>query len=171
MSQPVNRQSPLPVFFPVSLWKLTLMSVCTVGLYQIHWFYWNWRLIKQRERRRLSPPWRSMTGLLFAFPLFRRILREEDNRPRRVLLEVLLFLLWTYLSLAAYAPTPWTLVSLASVIPLLPIQAAANAMNIKASPGHDSNSRFSSWNIVAIVVGGTLLTLNLLMLAFYLAKA
>lgn len=41
MTHLTDHKPPQPVFFPVSLWKLALMSVCTVGLYQIHWFYWN----------------------------------------------------------------------------------------------------------------------------------
>lgn len=169
--QPVDHKLPQPVFFPVSLWKLTVMSLCTVGLYQVHWFYWNWRLIKQREGRRLSPPWRSVTGILFALPLFRRISREEGDNPSRFAFAVLLFLLWAGLSVVAYAPGPWALVSLASVLPLLPMQAAANAINSRAAPGHNPNSRIVGWNLVALVVGGGLLALNLLGTALYVSQA
>jgi hypothetical protein len=34
------------MFFPVSLFKLTVMSLFTLGLYEIYWFYRNWQLIK-----------------------------------------------------------------------------------------------------------------------------
>lgn len=33
-------------FFTASTLKLVLMSVCTLGLYELYWFYKNWVLIK-----------------------------------------------------------------------------------------------------------------------------
>ena len=38
-----------PPFFAVSLLKLTVLSLCTFGVYELFWFYRNWRLIKLRE--------------------------------------------------------------------------------------------------------------------------
>src|SRR5690606_32772147 len=171
MSYTTDKNLTQPIFFPVSLWKLTLMSVCTVGLYQVYWFYGNWCLVKRRERRGLSAPWRSVLGILFAYPLFRRISRAAGNHPRLAFVAVLAFLLWVGLSLAAYAPPPWAVVSLASVVPLLPMQAAANAVNTRAAPNHTPNSRVQGWNIVALVVGGPLALLNLLGLVLHLAQA
>jgi hypothetical protein len=37
-------------YFAVSLLKLTVMSVCTFGIYELYWFYKNWRLIMEREK-------------------------------------------------------------------------------------------------------------------------
>ena len=170
MSHTTDKNSQ-PIFFPVSLWKLALMSVCTLGLYQVYWFYGNWRLVKLRERRRLSAPWRSVFGVLFAYPLFRRISRAAGNHRGLVCLAVLAFLVWVGLSLAAYAPLPWAVVSLASVVPLLPMQAVANIVNIRATPDHISNSRIQGWNIVALVLGGPLALLNLLGFALHWAQA
>ena len=168
MSYPTCK-SPQPIFFPVSLWKLGLLSVCTVGLYQVYWFYWNWRLIKQRERRKISPPWRSLIAVLFALPLFRRIWREASSGATHKALFLAAFAVWFTLTLVVYAPLPWAVLSLASVLPLLPVQAVANAVNARAAPGHDPNSRFRGWNIVALAVGGSLVGLNVLGLALYAA--
>ena len=160
-----------PIFFAVSLWKVALMSVCTVGLYQVYWFYSNWRLVKLRERRRLSAPWRSVLGILFAYPLFQRISRAAGSHRKLICLAVVAFLLWVGLSLVVYAPLPWAVVSLASVVPLLPMQAVANSVNLRAAPGHIPNSRIRGWNILALVVGGPLALLNLLGFALHWAQA
>jgi len=157
---------PQPMFFPVSVGKLALLSVCTFGLYQTYWFYWNWRLVKHREARRLSPPWRSVLGVLYALPIFRRIARQSGSR-RHVALALVAFLPWAGLSLATYGPIPWAALSLASVLPLLPMQAAANAINARVAPGHDRNAGLHGWNVVAIVLGGALAALNLLGLLLY----
>ena len=39
------------VFFPVSVSKLVLMYMVTLGLYQLYWFYKNWMVIREREER------------------------------------------------------------------------------------------------------------------------
>lgn len=160
---------PRPVFFPVSIGKLAVMSICTFGLYQIYWFYWNWRLIKVRENRRLSPPWRSVLGLVFALPLFRRMAQPAGRFG--VAVACACFMAWVVLSLASYGPAPWAAATLASVGPLLPLQALANRTNAEHAPGHAPNRKLRGWNIVAVVLGGLLVALSLLGLAVSAAQA
>jgi hypothetical protein len=31
-----------PMYFPVSRLKLAVMSTCTLGIYELYWFYKNW---------------------------------------------------------------------------------------------------------------------------------
>ena len=145
------------------------MSVCTFGLYQVYWFYWNWRLIKYREGRHLSPPWRSVLGLVFALPLFRRM--SQPTGRYGLALAGVCFLAWSVLTLASYGPAPWAVLTLGSVAPLLPLQVLANRVNAKHSPGHIPNRRLSGWNIVAVVFGGLLVALSLLGLALSAAQA
>ncbi|GAB6197548.1 hypothetical protein [Lysobacter xanthus] len=167
MSQPSSLK-PQPEFFPVSVGKLAIMSVCTLGLYQIYWFYWNWRLLKRRENRSLSAPWRSVLGLFFAFPLFRRMARPAGRLGSAVALAC--FIAWVGLSLVGYGPMPLAALTFASVLPLLPMQAFANRSNALSTPEH-RNSKLRGWNIVAVVFGGLLVLLNLLALAVHAAQA
>jgi hypothetical protein len=44
-----------PLFFPVSITKFLLLSIGTLGLYEIYWFYKNWGFIKARDRSDISP--------------------------------------------------------------------------------------------------------------------
>ena len=44
-----------PMYFPVSLTKLVVISFWTFGLYEIYWFYKNWSLINQREDINIMP--------------------------------------------------------------------------------------------------------------------
>lgn len=148
-----------PAFFPVSATKLAVMSICTFGWYQVYWFYENWHLVKRRERSRISPPWRSVLGLFFCYPMFRRI----GTAARELALPgppaLALFLAWLLVSVLGYGPARYAALSLGSVLCLLPVQRAANRINARVAPAHDRNHRFSGWNIAAVVIGGVLVLL------------
>ena len=49
----------VPPFFTASVLKLIVMSVCTMGIYQLYWFYKNWKLIKDRTGQKIRPFWRA----------------------------------------------------------------------------------------------------------------
>ena len=153
----------METFFAVSTRKLVVMSICTFGLYQVYWIYWNWRLIKFREHRRISPPWRSVLGLFFLYPIFRRINRQSKLLGHATLPAGILFIVWAALSLAGYLPLPaLAMLSFASVFALVPAQRSANEINFAASSEHPRNDRFEGLNWVALVLGGPLFALTAL---------
>ena len=158
----VEPQQP-DTFFAVSTFKLVAMSLCTFGLYQIYWLYWNWRIIKQREHRRISPPWRSVLGLIFLYPLLRRIARQSKKRGLGMVPAAVLSLAWIATSSLSYTNLPLlSALSFASVAALVPAQNAANALNSIAAPSAPRNDRFSRLNWVALVLGGPLFALTIL---------
>jgi len=155
----------LPPFFAVSLWKFAVMSVCTLGLYELYWFYRNWQRVRVREQKGLSPAVRALFALIFCYPCFRRIGRYgvgiglPPGPPMLVLA-----LLWMIVELSGALPMPGTLISLSGFVLLLPVQAYANRINSEKVPGHDPNARLTLTNWVWIVLGGGLLLLNLMAL-------
>lgn len=74
-----HRNKPEPVFFPASLLKLGVLSVYTVGLYEIYWFYKNWQLIRARERSNDSPFLRAFFALFFCYSCFARMRRQGST--------------------------------------------------------------------------------------------
>src|SRR5690349_17919588 len=60
-----------PAFFPVSPVKLVVMSTFTFGIYELYWFYRNWKLIKQRTGASITPFWRAFFGILFCYQCFK----------------------------------------------------------------------------------------------------
>ena len=149
-----------PMFFPVSRFKLFVMSLVTFGLYQIFWFYKNWQLFKAATGSNISPFWRAFFNGLFCYSLITKItnrakLRGIDTNFSPFLLTVA----WFGLALCAQLPKPYLLVSFLSVIVLLPVQETVNELNSLAAPNHNPNDRFSVWNILTIAVGGSLTVL------------
>ena len=57
-------------FFAVSPVKLVALSVCTLGIYQIYWFYKHWVLIKEHSEPHIVP-WARLFRLLLVLQLFR----------------------------------------------------------------------------------------------------
>ena len=77
---PTPAPAPAPVQgigdFPahsVSTTKLVALSLVTFGLYEILWFYRNWKLMRDRQGEAVSPFWRAVFSPLTAYSLFERI--------------------------------------------------------------------------------------------------
>src|SRR5262249_32965756 len=121
------------------------------------WFYKNWRAM-QAEGEKLNATARAIFYPLTAYFLFRHIGKRGEalgvaaGLPAGVL-AVALFLL----SLTSRMPDPWWLITFLSALPLLPVQAAINEINLRVAPDADRNTRYGGWNIFGLVVGGLLL--------------
>jgi hypothetical protein len=151
-------QSPEPPFFAVSVFKLTVMSVCTLGLYQIYWFYRNWRSIRERDRSKILPPLRSIFAIFYCYPCFRRIRRESSEPYRSTLAAGPLAGGWIIVQLISQIPV-LGLVSLMSFVFLIPVQRAVNQLNAEVVPSHDRNEVLTPANWGWIIVGSIFLLL------------
>ena len=142
-------------FFAVSVTKFAAMSICTLGIYELYWFYKNWRLFKEREKLDIWPFWRAFFAFFFCYQCFSRIRAQaltgglEHSLPAGPLAAG-----WIITSLLWRLPDPFWLVSMLAFLFLLPVQALANRVNATMAPGHDPNRRLSGWNIAAVAGGG-----------------
>src|SRR5262245_22041834 len=59
-----------PAWFAVGTAKLVVMSVATLGLYQIYWFYQQWKRVRDGGEDVWPLP-RAIFGVLFSYPLFK----------------------------------------------------------------------------------------------------
>jgi hypothetical protein len=162
---PVPVSTQLPPFFAVPLWKLSLMSVVTFGLYEFFWFLRNWQRVRDRDEPDIMPFWRAFFGVIFCHACFERI--EEYGLAKGMTPGppiLLLTILWIVFTLTWRLPNPFWAMSMLSFIFMLPMQAYANKINNESVPRHDRNARLTVWNWVGIVIGGCLLLLNFLAL-------
>jgi hypothetical protein len=127
------------------------MSICSFGIYQIYWFYENWRLIKEREKTGIRPPWRAFFAYLFCYQCFSRISRAAISLGLKRIPTGPLAVGWVITTLLVNIPDPFWTLSVLSVLFLLPVQAAANRVNMTLAPDHDPNRRFTTSNVVFIV--------------------
>ena len=148
-------------FFDVSVLKLIVMSTVTFNLYQIYWFYRNWRIAKERGED-VIPFLRAIFAVLFAYPLFKDI-RERGRSASLVLLPSAGALAFLYFILQATwrLPDPLWLLGFVTVLPLAIVQR--DIAKLHATLGLDPriNDSFTWKNILGIVVGGLWLLLAL----------
>jgi hypothetical protein len=152
-----------PLFFPVSPLKLIVMSTVTFGIYELFWFYKNWKLIKQRTDSDIMPFWRAFFGVLFCYSCFKEI--KEVATSRGVSFPASpgwLAVLWIGLALSWRLPDPYSLVDLLTPLALVPIQKTVNDLNTIVAPDHNPNRRFSAWNIAMTVIGGIIVVLAII---------
>lgn len=149
-------------FFAVSIIKLSVMSVCTFGVYEVYWFYKNWQLIKTRREPYIMPFWRAIFAVFFCYQCFSRI-REYDH-PTVSLSSLAAGPLatgWIVLTALWRLPAPYGLISFFAFLFLLPVQHRVNEINSAVAPDHDPNAAFSWLNWIAVAVGAILLLLTL----------
>ena len=146
------------VFFPVSRTKFVVMSIVTFGLYDLYWSYKNWSYLKKQDGLKISPFWRAWFVLFFHYSLLQRMKNRLGHRTSATYNSAPLTVAYFALLLSARLPDPLSLLSMLSFIPVLPVVLAVEAANASV-PADLLNTRFSGWNVTAIVVFLVLLAL------------
>ena len=147
-----------PHFFTASPLKLVVMSICTFGIYEVYWFYKNWKLIKERTGQKISPFWRAVFSPLWAYSCFKEIKACAGECKILESLSIgLLAIAYFAISVTWRLPDPYSLISFFLFLPLIPANSVALKVNQQSDAGYVQNGRFSALNWVGIVVGGVLL--------------
>jgi serine/threonine protein kinase len=139
------------LFFSVPKSRLVLMSIFSLGVYQIYWMYRNWKHIQVREGLDISPFGRALLGVFYICPLLSKIKEEpvvgEFLKKGSVTGYVAqdLAVGWIVMSIVgaflSFGPVPiaWGFLGIgiwfASVLCLLPAQGLINAVNFIRAGG------------------------------------
>jgi hypothetical protein len=149
---------PDDVLYPVAIFKLVAMCVCTFGFYELFWFYRNWRRVRERTGRRLSPFWRMFFAPLWSFSLFEEVMQAADAAGvSYVWNSVVLGIAFFVLGALWRAPDPWGMLSLFSFVPLVPVQVTINA--IAARQGVRVDDDLSPWQVALVLLFSGLVVL------------
>ena len=153
-------EKPEPWFYPVPVSKFMVMSFFTLNLYTYYWIYQNWKLIRVRTGRDLSPFWRTFFALFYFHALGKEFetdaaraeVESDLNLPALTVAFVLLSFAWQLPGIAGF-------LGLLTFWPLVPLQRLANRIHVVAAPEVDRNEGYSVANAIGILVGGLLLML------------
>jgi hypothetical protein len=150
-------------FYAVSLKKMSILWLCTLGFYALPWFYMHWKLIKRNESLNINPAARSFFALLFCYSCLSHIKRYGEKLGfTKSFSATSLTIAWTLMMVIGNVKESAIFLALASFVFLLPVQAYANRVNQFVSPQHDMNSRFTRWNWALIALGIPLLMLAII---------
>jgi predicted Zn finger-like uncharacterized protein len=154
---------PTLAFFSVSKPKLILMSLCTLGLYQIYWYYKNWSILKHGTGQNIRPFWRAIFAVFFCYSLFKSVKQSAHSLGIPCQMSPgLLACVYIVLSATWRLPDPLWLIGLLAFVPLVSVQGVINEVNLKGTHRHEPNDRFTWGNIVIILIGGLLLLLSVI---------
>ena len=160
MSKAEHAVSSEGVLFPVSVLKLTVMSICTLGFYEWYWMHANWVRIRNRERLSISPARRTLFAIFFCYPLFQRMRALSVEAGGGWFPSALLALGWAITSGASrFLPAPYSLLALLGFVFFIPVQVSVNRANLLLAPEHQRNSRLSVWNWLLVAPFGLLMVL------------
>lgn len=154
--EPVRVETPVaPPFFAVSLRKLTVMSLCTLGYYRLYWLYRNWRHIRANGEPFISPARRTVLDVFYLYACLSRI--DQRGRAVGVTPTFSAGLLTTgFIATASlgWLPSPYSAAGVLEFVFLLPVQACANRINQAVAPGHAPNARILGWDWLVVLLGG-----------------
>lgn len=152
-------------YFSIPIGRLVLLSILTLGIYDIFWFAKNWEAIRKAEQRKISPVGRAIFTVFYCHDLFKKVLKSakkhgySDSYSPGMLATVYIILLLVGNGLSRIENTTlgldvlWLLIAISSFIPLLSIQKAINFNNSKIVPNFDRNRKFSRGEIILTVIG------------------
>ena len=142
--------------------KLAALSLVTLGLYPLYWFWQNWRAIK-RETGGTQWPWaRALFAPLWSFLCFSDLRDIAVSRRRELAFAPgLLAAVYFLLNLGGRLPGGMGLVSLLTFVPLLPINSLLRRYHREEGVDMQRMDRFGVWHILLLLFGAGFLLLGL----------
>ncbi|OGG44153.1 hypothetical protein A2841_00405 [Candidatus Kaiserbacteria bacterium RIFCSPHIGHO2_01_FULL_48_10] len=149
------------------------MSVATFGIYDIYWFYKNFRAIKEADKSTILPFWRAIFVIIFCYGLFCRITasaiqRGFDKKISAGSLAVL-YIVFNFIGQVSSRGDDGNfifdilfLISFLSIFPLIEIQKAINYNNVHMDNSYEPLDTFSGLEIFFVLLGGILWALYFL---------
>ncbi len=155
-----NNQGPLP--YVISIPKLVILSVLTFGIFDWYWFYRQWKSFAKDRHNFLVFILLAIFAVLSCFSLFPNISgRLKDNRLKVEVSPIILALLYFLLTGLDKLPTPFFLLSSATVIPLAFVQKEINTYSELKYGDKLIQSNFGIRNLITSIIGGIVMFLIL----------
>ena len=162
MTDSTAQLHPAPNFYRIGTTKLVAMSLCTLGLFSLLWFWMQWDAIRVQSGEKFSAGFRAFFSVFTAHALFRRIHESlvadgatPDFQPgASALAYIALAICWRL-------PKPYWLIGLFWFAPVIQVQAAINRNVRRHDRDADLNEGWEWWSFLLASVGGVLLLLAL----------
>ena len=148
-------------FETIPVKKIIWLSIFTLGIYEIVWFYKSWKTLAVKFGYKVSPFWRALFGGITGFWLFPTLSRyikafniESFNAP-------LFAILYLVLNMMNRLPDPWWLLCFGSIAVIAIVQGKINEVN-KANFPQAPVNKWRAVNTIWSILGGIILVLALI---------
>lgn len=159
-----NNADDLPSHpYVISTVKLVILSITSLGLYEIYWFYKHFKSFKEENSWDITPWARAVFAPLMAHSLFievRESVKKVDDH--KTLSAGLLAGLYFLFNIFWRLPGLYWLLSFLTIIPLIQVQNVINFYWAKKYNDRIPEVKFNVWNYLIAVIGSILLLLAIL---------
>lgn len=181
LTQETAEPSALPPFYVVSITKLVLLYVATMGFYSLYWFWKHWARHKRDKKLSIWPVPRAIFAIFFAHSLNQEIDHRLQRAGKRYswspgmwagayVISAIGGRIVKRIPDAVLPPLPsiWVAMLLMALNATALVQAQRAANLACDDPSGAGNSRLTAANWVWLVLGGLLWIFIFVMLAMYL---
>lgn len=145
----------------IPIWKFVILSIFTIGLYEIVWMYKNWKFQRDKYEESISPFWRSLFGLIFIYGLCKRAKESAQSKGyEKTILPGLSAIGFITLSFMSRLPSPFWLISYFSFVPLIPIVKAFNYYYTIEQHDAIKKTKLSVVEILVVIFGSMIVFLS-----------
>jgi hypothetical protein len=161
-TQAVAPPQPLPakpayIPLPEPGLKFIGLSICTVGIYPLVWFFRLWKYFNRKYDMGASPFWRAFFAYFWIYPLFKLIQGDLEKRGREAdFMPGFSAFLFFLVSVLYRLPQPWGIIALFSCLPLLPVHAGSNELLALEPANAGRRAEMNGWEWMILIMGGAL---------------
>jgi hypothetical protein len=161
-----KKQEMALIYYPVSVLKLFILSLCSFGIYMFYVWFQNFEYIRVRNNSTKSSFWRSFWMIVTVFSLFSHVDRTARKKIGHGVPGCYFFATWFFLSLlsvilgfffmghASVSQNIWLLIiNHSGLLALIPLQLTINNINKKEGMGRYINRRFTLKNVLVVLLG------------------
>lgn len=146
-------------FYPMSGLKFLILSIGTMGLYDIYWSYRNWHAVKSKYSTDIMPIARGIFSPIWFYPLFSALRRDSLERfdtnkvmyPFIAMLFAAAYLIITFASSYSDHILVMVLGLLTSLL-FMPFVLYINSINNKNDGAYQYNSKWKFRQVVALIL-------------------
>jgi hypothetical protein len=152
-------------YYPISLMKFMILSIGTMGIYEVYWCYRNWHGIKAKTNSDIMPIARGIFAIIWFYPLFNALKKDSETRfdKNKVLFPLIAMVFAAVYVVVSYATSfsnhvIWTILSLLTAFLFVPLVTYVNSLNQQAESAIKYNSKWRIRQVLALVLCIPLLT-------------
>ncbi|MDE1466045.1 DUF4234 domain-containing protein [Spartinivicinus poritis] len=137
-------------YYSVSPVSFVLLSIFTLGIYEIYWAYKNWVYIKERDQSSIWPFWRAIFAPIWYYSLLSDLAKHSSTASTKSAITRLFLAVSYFITSALWKlDDPYWLLSFLSFFPLLPA-----VLSIPMSKDPKVNkSHLMFWGMPAFLLG------------------
>ncbi len=156
-----------PYPYVISIKKLIVLSTLTFGLFEIYWFYKQFKSFKAETKWGIIPWLLTLFNGVTCYNLFRRISSTIEKVDKKKKLEYFwLAVAYFMFLIVGRMPEPYFYTTVLSFLPLIPVQKAISFYWHKKLGKELGEEKFGGWNYVWAITGGLFILLVILAVIF-----